>query len=744
MENGHDGKLAEKFSGLSVNQHGHQQVHDQSNVSSNNNDNLYQVMKAVEAAEATIKQQVEENDRLKSELLSKVKELEKYRKKESVEQNSDLVAPWKDRDHRSYEAHQSGPSIARGNTGDHSDSNQINGTLRVQPNDQLPPDNIGYSQLSSPSTRSVSPSRHLLERDHDPRFNSPQHGLMPVAEANNKNNSLLKQIQEHEEEIILLRKHLADYSVKEAQIRNEKYLLEKRIAYMRLAFDQQQQDLVDAASKALSYRQDIIEENIRLTYALQDAQQERSTFVSSLLPLLAEYSLQPPVPDAQSIVSNVKVLFKHLQEKLLLTESKLKESQYQLTPWRSDTNHANVATQSHSIGAPLANSNKNSLELVPQHMYSQAKPQVSVDAQAGTDWDLLGRHQNGFSGGVATSVDADDLGRYSPLASRNLSAHDAPTHLVVTQGDTHPAQYGEEMTNKQVTFRDPVSNTEVDDPDGDGTHSERETPANWSSGNTPYTTTVDDPGSSYSPYLPPVLEEPSSSFSEAADEDPLPAIEGLQISGEAFPGRELQACGYSINGTTSCNFEWIRHLQDGSFNYIDGAKQPAYLVNADDVDTLLAIEVQPLDNRKRKGEPVKVFANDSKKIICDPEMQNHIEKAFYSGHASYRVSHSTGYLGIWEPATLAIKREGYSIKGSGPNGVAITEKFSPSTQVVIPYGHASEFIIIGSSGSEHLLKAENNSTEISGARDTIVLTLRLFILRRPGEKRRVKKKGLFF
>jgi len=58
MENGHDGKLAEKLSGLSVNQHGQQEVHDQSNLSSNNNDNLYQVMKAVEAAEATIKQQV--------------------------------------------------------------------------------------------------------------------------------------------------------------------------------------------------------------------------------------------------------------------------------------------------------------------------------------------------------------------------------------------------------------------------------------------------------------------------------------------------------------------------------------------------------------------------------------------------------------------------------------------------------------------------------------------------------------
>lgn len=41
----------------------------------------------------------------------------------------------------------------------------------------------------------------------------------------------------------------------------------------------------------------------------------------------------------------------------------------------------------------------------------------------------------------------------------------------------------------------------------------------------------------------------------AADDDPLPAIDGLQISGEAFPGQQLQACGYSINGTTSCNFE---------------------------------------------------------------------------------------------------------------------------------------------------------------------------------------------
>ena len=33
---------------------------------------------------------------------------------------------------------------------------------------------------------------------------------------------------------------------------------------------------------------------------------------------------------------------------------------------------------------------------------------------------------------------------------------------------------------------------------------------------------------------------------------------------------------------------------------VTGAKQPNYLVTADDVETYLAIEVQPLDNRKRK------------------------------------------------------------------------------------------------------------------------------------------------
>ena len=169
------------------------------------------------------------------------------------------------------------------------------------------------------------------------------------------------------------------------------------------------------------------------------------------------------------------------------------------------------------------------------------------------------------------------------LFTRDPAAHEIPVQFAVTRSDVHATHYGEETTSKQVTFREPVSNTEMDDPESEGNPNEREPSVNWTSGTSPYTIAIDDPSPSYSPYLAPVLEEPSSSFSEgnnyyisvllfhlstaggyfrlirfqhaAADDDPLPAIEGLQISGDAVPGRELQACGYSINGTTSCNFE---------------------------------------------------------------------------------------------------------------------------------------------------------------------------------------------
>lgn len=100
---------------------------------------------------------------------------------------------------------------------------------------------------------------------------------------------------------------------------------------------------------------------------------------------------------------------------------------------------------------------------------------------------------------------------------RDSAAQDIPAQFVGTRDDVHASEYGEETANKQVKFRVPVSNSEMDEPDAVENQNERDHSSNWASGNSAYTTTLDDPNSSYSPYLPPVLEEPSSSFSEGND-----------------------------------------------------------------------------------------------------------------------------------------------------------------------------------------------------------------------------------
>ncbi|XP_042418052.1 uncharacterized protein LOC122006565 isoform X1 [Zingiber officinale] len=747
---GRVGNLADRFSGLVL--------------GDGRNEGVHQIIKAMEDAESTIRQQLEENNLLKNEVLQKARELEKYRSevkslRPEVPTN-DQVDSYKT-SYSNYSAgheaerrwlenhsplnpqamlvlHQNGvagteeSNLDSGTVNQHTyGGNKVNDDLKKFPGVHSGLDSAGPSQYSTPSSRSLSPSRHQKEGgDQDQRFISSRNVLVPVSGLNSSTlwkQELIVKVREHEEEIAQLRKHLADYSVKESQIHNEKYALEKRIAYMRMAFDQQQQDLVDAASKAISYRQDIIEENIRLTYALQAAHSEKSTFVSSLVPMLSEHGLQPSVVDAQTIVSNLKVLFRHMQERMIIAEEKLKESQYQITPLYAEISDANFPAQSpfHKV-AQVAVSNKNSLEIVPQPAYSHARsPISSPNFQTNHDWETVGiqNQQVGPSSIPAKALDQDIPETSGPSMRRDVSSQ-------TNQGETFSVE-----SKNQTSFKDPVRSSQTDDPEPTAHHG-KEPSVHWAPGNSPYMSTGQDEPNAYS-YLPTVLEEPNSSFSEA-DDDPLPAIDGLRISGDAYPGCELHASGYSINGTTSCNFEWVRYLEDGSVKYIEGAKQPDYLVTADDVDSYLAIEVQPLDDRKRKGELVKVFANDQRKITCDPEMQEKIKRTLTNGHATYDVSLSTRYLDIWETAILAIKREGYSIKCIGSRGGVVTEKFQQNTTISIPYGHPTEFLIQDASG-DYLLKTEESSV----SRDTIVLTLRLFIVM-AGEKRKGKKKSIFF
>uniref|UniRef100_A0A8R7R384 Disease resistance protein RPM1 n=2 Tax=Triticum urartu TaxID=4572 RepID=A0A8R7R384_TRIUA len=592
-----------------------------------------------------------------------------------------------------------------------------------QPGEQIAAETVVQSQVSSPSSRSPSSARHH-EEEHASGLNLAGEGMKMSSNIILKQDILAK-VKEHEEQIASLRMHLVDYSVKESHILNEKLVLEKRIAYMRREFDQHQQDSLDAASKALSYRQDIIEENLHLAYSLQAARRSRSNFVLSLTPLLSAHNLQPSIPDAQSIVSNLKVLFTHLQEKLAITEEKQKELQYQIAR-RAESSNITAQTPSHPPGNALVASSQTDLDIVPQQAYPHVQRPISYPVRARRDRGLLANENRQIlpTKAALTDTEHDNVGRTSPPRSNQFTKYGVAkeTERDSRAGRSRAVRFNFESKDQNPSFKAPVGGDVTKNLEGAETQTSREPPAEWSPQGPPNLVSGLEGGNLSYPYLPTVLEEPSSSFFEAAEDDPLPAIDGLRITGEAFPGSELQASGYSSNGTTSCYFEWVRHLEDGSVNYIEGAKQPTYLVTADDLDSLLAIEVQPLDDRKRKGEIVKVYANEQRKITCDPEMKELIEKILSIGHVSYEVLLPVKFINMWDPALLAINREGYSIKCNGQRGVVMTEKFQQATTINIPYGRPTEFSIQSAKGAEYNLKPAKSSP----SRDAIVLILRLY------------------
>lgn len=85
----------------------------------------------------------------------------------------------------------------------------------------------------------------------------------------------------------------------------------------------------------------------------------------------------------------------------------------------------------------------------------------------------------------------------------------------------HLKPKSEETPGKQVTFSDLISSNEMDDSEM-GRH-QNDIEPNWAHKSSTYTSQLDDPSSSY-PYLPPVLEEPSSSYSEGEILVPLIAV----------------------------------------------------------------------------------------------------------------------------------------------------------------------------------------------------------------------------
>ncbi|KAJ4721102.1 Toll/interleukin-1 receptor (TIR) domain-containing protein [Melia azedarach] len=96
-----------------------------------------------------------------------------------------------------------------------------------------------------------------------------------------------------------------------------------------------------------------------------------------------------------------------------------------------------------------------------------------------------------------------------------------------------------------------------------------------------------------------------------------PGIEGFRIIGEAQPGEKLFGCGYAVNGTTNCTFQMttgsilrvsivcfdfsLSVLAKRAFDQLSifdsGATNRDYVVTADDVDKLIALECIPMDDQ---------------------------------------------------------------------------------------------------------------------------------------------------
>ncbi|XP_062197439.1 uncharacterized protein LOC133900352 isoform X2 [Phragmites australis] len=434
-----------------------------------------------------------------------------------------------------------------------------------------------------------------------------------------------------EDEILLLRKQIADASLKELRLLKEKHILERKLTDMRMAVDERQEEAISGTMKQLSQRKSHLEENMRLANELKVEEEELYLFTSSLLSMLAEYNFRPPQIHASTITIGTKRLYQQMHWKIRSLNDSLGDM----------TQPGNMYTINHQQATPSRN---------------EPSPSYNMDANRNT------------------------LHQY---------AQD-PSDRHATEQMYHGSRFQQEIVGA--------------------------TPSNY----------FEENGGTGDSQL---YRHDNQEYS--ADGDPLPGIEGFQIVGEPRPGFTLTACGFPTNGTTLCNFQWVRYLEDGTRQSIEGATMYDYVVTADDVGTLLAVDCTPMDDNGRQGDLVREFANNENKISCDPEMQNEIDSYISNGRADFNVLFLAYSTEEWELATLVLKRPGYQIKFKHTGEVVIDEKYSSNLQTKIPNGRTTQFVLVSSGGANLPFNTQgitepNNEDYDVRLRDVIVLVMRTF------------------
>ncbi|PAN18750.1 hypothetical protein PAHAL_3G222500 [Panicum hallii] len=453
--------------------------------------------------------------------------------------------------------------------------------------------------------------------------------------------------QSQEDEILLLRKQIADASLKELRLLNEKHILERRLTDLRMAVDEKQDEAISGALKQLNQKKNHLEENMRLANELKVEEEELYLFTSSLLSMLAEYNVRPPQINASTITTGTKRLYQQMYWKI-----------------RSLNDSLGDVTQ------PVNIYNPNRQQATPSR--NEPSPSYNMDANRNTL-----RYAQGPS-------------------DRHAEQMYHGSHFQQDIVGTTPSNYFEKNVR--------TGEARIDGDSQLYRHDNQDYPA---------------------------------------DGDPLPGIEGFQIAGEPRLGSTLTACGFPTNGTTLCNFQWVRHLENGIRQSIEGATMFDYVITADDVGTLLAVDCTPMDDNGRQGDLVTEFANNGNKITCDPEMQSHIEACISSGRADFEVFVLAYSPEEWELATLVLTRPSYQIKFKHTGEVIIDEKYSPNLQTKIPNGRTTQFVLVSSTGAnlpfntQGLSEPSNEDHDVR-LRDLIVLVMRTFQKKALDAKRKGK------
>ncbi|OMP05813.1 hypothetical protein COLO4_08535 [Corchorus olitorius] len=357
------------------------------------------------------------------------------------------------------------------------------------------------------------------------------------------------------EEIHHLREQISIACVKELQLLNDKCALERKFSDLRMAIDEKQNEVITSASNELARRKGDLEENLKLAHDLKVAEDERYIFMSSLLGLLAEYGIFPHVVNASTITSSVKHLHDQLQ-------------------WKIRTSHDKIRELTGGVGTNIGGGSQQNDSAISGILKNQIPHRVMAD--------------HGFSPHNYYTNEQHHM----PPSNMLGYMHDDDDKMKNVIFNAQPQQLSN-GSSQELLFR---SDRGGAGPNPDSAFDKGVVRIG-----------AEDMSNNAFPHQ----DEMASYGSEEG-----PGIEGFQIIGDATPGEKLLGCGYPVRGTTLCMFQWVRHLEDGTRQYIEGATNPEYVVTADDVDKLIAVECIPMDDQGRQGELVRRFANDQNKIKC--------------------------------------------------------------------------------------------------------------------------------